>query len=298
MRPQLLLMTYAAYGGTDPTQLIDLGAVLELHHQFLLVHDDLVDHDTIRYNGPNVVGYYQAELSADNQAVADAMGLLAGDLLFSFAHKLLLESESYSNTQKAKLLTLMNDINVDEVYGQQLDSYNIDPSPDAFSTERLTLIHTLKSARYTTQLPMQCAAITRNLRSSERKKIDDFAVPFGVLFQLVDDYSDYFVSSSVSNKQTKFRDYRQGKVTYPLHIGLAQASKQDVAFLYGNLGDKDLSNESMTRIVSILETSGAKDASRTYIDAYFEKAYSTLDKLRITPESKAQFATLIDSFRV
>lgn len=295
-RPQLLRMTYEAYGGKDPGRLIDLGAALELHHQFLLVHDDIIDHDIVRYNGPNIVGYYLEELSGAQRDVAEAMGLLAGDLLFSFAHKIIIESESYTDAMKIALLDLINTINIDEAYGQQLDSYNVDPTTGAFSLERLTLIHTLKTARYSTQLPMQCAAILMRLDQAERKKIDAFALPFGVLFQLVDDFSDYFENKSAFNNRTKYRDYRQGKITHPLYVALTQSTSEDTAFLREHLGDKELSETSMHRVVSILEQSGARETCREYIETYFKQAHEALDALNVSPNAKQQFNNLLAGY--
>jgi geranylgeranyl diphosphate synthase type II len=297
-RPQLLLMAYEAYGGKDSKRLVDLGAALEMHHQFLLAHDDIIDHDTIRYNGPNVIGYYLEEASCTKREVAEGMGLLAGDLLFSFAQKIITESESYTDTEKVALLRLLNIINIDEAYGQQLDSYNIDPSPDAFSLDRLILTHTLKSARYSTQLPMQSAAVLLGLNEAEREKIDSFAVPFGIMFQLADDYSDYFTNTSAFNNRPKHRDYRQGKVTHPFYIGLTESDNKDVAFLQDHIGDKELSDELMDRVVSILEQSGARDICKTHIEMYAANTHDAIEKLQINTTSKQQFQKLLTEYTV
>lgn len=292
-RPELLYMTYIAYEGKNPASLIDLGLALEFHHQFLLIHDDIIDRDIVRYDGPNIVGYY---LKNNEPDISEAMGLLAGDLLFSFSNQAIINSR-YIEKQKIKLLKLLNKASIDVVYGQQLDTFNLDPASVSF-TEKLLLIHSLKSSSYSTQLPMECAATLLNLTASERKKVMAFARPFGVLFQLVDDYSDYFTNDSVFNNRPKYRDFRQGKITYPLYTALNLANKKQVGYINQNLGNKDLPIEEINNVVSILEGCGAKKASSDYLDQFFIQAFDAMEKLSISPKQKQQFTRLVEKYRV
>ncbi len=296
-RPQLLYMTYVAYEGKDFASLVNVGLALEFHHQFLLIHDDLIDNDTVRYDGPNIVGYYSNDNLPGNQ-VAQAMGLLAGDLLSSFSSQMIITDKSLTEKQKVALLRVINETNVGAAYGQQLDAYNIDPSPTVFSTDKLLLIHALKSALYSTHLPMRCAAILLDLDSTERQKIDNFAKPFGVLFQLVDDYSDYFTNSSIFDNRPKYRDFRQGKVTYPLYAALQQASPKEAAFIKQNLGSKNLSDEMLAQVVAIFQNCGAQAASRAYLEPYFTQTAETLHKLGISAMQERLFSQLIEKYRV
>jgi geranylgeranyl pyrophosphate synthase len=291
-RPELLFMTYQAYGGKDIEQLIDLGLALEFHHQFLLIHDDIIDNDTVRYNGPNIVGYYERE----GQNIPQAMGLLAGDILFSFACQAIIKQKGFTYKIKLALLEMLNDTNVGVQYGQQLDVFNIEPL--SFTEQKLILTHSLKSALYSAQLPMQCAAVLQNLTGNERNKIDDFAKPFGILFQLVDDYSDYFNNYSAFNNRPKYRDFRQGKITYPLHSALNMATVKEVEFLKQSLGSKNLSDVTMSKVVNTIKNCGAQETSREYLEQYFAQVYDALDRLNINPEAKKQFIALIDKYKV
>lgn len=300
-RPLLLYLTYDAYGGNDRDKLVDLGAALELHHQFLLVHDDIIDNDDVRYGGPNIVGYYNQDRLSREHNISQAMGILAGDLLFSFSNQIIVEAAQLSDTQKMELLQLLARTNAHVAYGQQLDAYNVytgSDSLDFFTEAKQRAIHVLKTASYTSRLPMQCAAILLDLSQSERKKIDNFALPFGILFQLVDDYSDYFDNSSAFNNRPKYRDFRQGKMTYPLHAALALATDAEIAFLMQNFGKKELSAVSIQEVVAILEKCGARDESSHRLEKYFTQARNALDRLLITVSSKKEFVSIIDRYRV
>ncbi len=297
-RPGLFYLTYRAYGGKYATGLLDIGLALELHHQYLLVHDDLMDNDTVRYDGPNIVGYYLHDEVPAGQGIPESMGLLAGDLLCSYASQSIVASKHLSATEKISLLDAFNNANEGVAYGQQLDIYNVAANLPSFTEDRLLLIHSLKTALYSTKLPMRCAAILLHLDTTEREKIDEFAKQFGLLFQFVDDYSDYFENQSAFNDRPKYRDYRQGKITYPLYVALTLASRKEIEALRSGLGDKGLSDESLRGIVDILVKCGAQEASRTLAESYASRTLAALEKLSVTADFKQQYSHLLERYRI
>ena len=293
-RPELLFLTYRAYGGKNPESIIDLGVALEIYHQFLLVHDDIMDGDVVRYGGPNVVGMYQSEGVTD---VAESMGILAGDLLFTYANRLILESASLSGDIKMELLQSLHAVNADELFGQQLDILNTVEHIDDFSEELITRIHELKTARYTTQLPMIAAAIVLGLSHEERQKLETFGRQFGIAYQLADDYADYFENPSSFSAQ-KYRDYRSGKVTYPIYLGLARATPADRELLRQDFGNKHCSDAVITDVLSVLDACGAREHSRQRALEYLDEALVSLETLHASDEAKMALRHLLEKIRV
>jgi geranylgeranyl diphosphate synthase type I len=291
-RPELCYLTYAAYGGATPEDLVDLGVALELYHQFLLVHDDIMDNDTVRYGRPNIVGMYEGEGSE----VAQSMGILAGDLLFTHANQLLLGS-NLPDVAKLRLLEQIHQVNADEMFGQQLDIFNLLENVQGFSADKLTLIHELKTARYTTQLPMIAAAIVLGLPDDERVKIVEFGRQFGIAYQLADDYSDYFSNDSAFSAQ-KHRDFRSGKMTHPIFLGLSKGTETHNELLRLGFGRKDARNEDVEAAVQLLDSCGAKAASHELAVTYHDAAKQALGSLSVDAEGRAQLESLLDKFRV
>ncbi|MBC7814379.1 MAG: polyprenyl synthetase family protein, partial [Burkholderiales bacterium] len=54
VRPRMLLLTYAAVGGTDLELPIPVAAAVELVHTASVVHDDINDHGVVRRGRPSV----------------------------------------------------------------------------------------------------------------------------------------------------------------------------------------------------------------------------------------------------
>jgi octaprenyl-diphosphate synthase len=80
MRPRLVMLAYAAVGGSDPSQAVPVAAAMELLHTASLVHDDINDHSDLRRGRATV-----------NARWGNSAALLAGDFLFSKVMKLACE---------------------------------------------------------------------------------------------------------------------------------------------------------------------------------------------------------------
>ncbi len=79
LRPSLLMLSSGAVSGNDhrfDEGLYRLGLILELLHSASLVHDDIVDGDTMRRGEKTI-----------NQVFGNKIAVLAGDTLFSYAFR-------------------------------------------------------------------------------------------------------------------------------------------------------------------------------------------------------------------
>lgn len=297
-RPRLLFLAYQAYGGQRAEELVDVGLALELQHQFLLVHDDIMDNDTVRYDGPNMLGYYRQDFPEKESDIADSMALMAGNVLYTYACQAILRHPTLSDAHKVALLTLLQETNLGVHAGQQLDIVNVLALAPEITKEKLLVTDYLKTSLYSVRLPMQAGAELAGAPNAERGKIDIFARNFGILYQLVDDYSDYFQNASSFDNHPKYRDFKQGKITYPLLAAFEHAGAEDAAFLRAEAGNKRLSDDEMQKITAILERSGAKAAAAEQIEQYHELALRALESLGISPADRRPFKHMLDSFRI
>src|ERR1700722_11836711 len=160
-RPTLMVLTYQSYGGKQSNRLIPLAGALELFHQALLIHDDLIDNDLTRHGGPNIAGFYKQDKKYKSTSIPVSMELLAGDLLFSLVNTLVIQDKFLNSQQKLAVLTLFSSTTKIATYGQQLDLLA--------GTEYIkqTKLAELKTAEYSTKLPMRLAAVILDLSLSE-----------------------------------------------------------------------------------------------------------------------------------
>ena len=295
-RPKLFILTLKAYANNANNKYLNLALAIEIYHQFLLIHDDIIDKDFIRYGGPNIAGHYLPEFNEVNNSIPNSMALLAGDLMFSYVYEIIANDKNLSSQQKIDITKLFSIVNESVIYGQQMDTLNVTSLNSQVGIKQLIEIHTLKTAIYSIMMPMKLAGIIQDLNNDELKKIEVFSHNFGVFYQLADDHSDYFANSSVFNNRDKYRDYKEGRITSPIIYGINNSKIGDNKFIQNNLGDKNLSDKKMKKLLSILKNCGAEQKSKELAQSYYEKAISNLDELSINNKSKSEFTELMSSF--
>ena len=62
---------------------------------------------------------------------------------------------------------------------------------------------------------------------------------FGILYQIRDDYLDYFGDEDVIGKET-FQDIREGKITLPLIILLSEVSQDELSLVNSMIGSNEI----------------------------------------------------------
>lgn len=294
MRPYLTYLSYAGYGGSDREAILDVAASQELYHNFLLIHDDIIDRDTVRYGGPNISGRYReflkSRLSPETAAhYSDGVALLAGDINSGLALEMILDS-SFDDVLKVRAARRMARM-IFEIAGGELADVLVMFDPDEDVTEeRLLSIMRSKTASYSFSTPLQLGAILAGAGQDELDRIEELAAPLGIAFQITDDLLGMFGDEAVTGKPST-SDLKEGKRTLLIHYGLQLASPQERQTISHNLGNKDLGGDGHQKVAEILETCGAH--ARAQAEA---AKYATLagDKLNCLNMSKKVQAVLID----
>lgn len=119
MRPYLAVV---GYGKLD-TAIVPVAAAQELLHVAMLVHDDIIDQDTMRHSQATINGAYETDYVSvlpGSQAThyANSAALLAGDVLLSEAYRLV-QSAPFSSSVIRQLSERLSQ-SVFEVIGGEL----------------------------------------------------------------------------------------------------------------------------------------------------------------------------------
>lgn len=215
-RGRLVVELHDALGGRRRAAAAQVGAAVELLHVGFLVHDDLIDHDTMRRGEPNLAARMAAlarAAGADErgaQELAEGAAVLAGDLAMSLAHRLVATVDVPAGVH-ARLQQLLWETVFVSVAGELADV------SAGLGLEDVTLADALriaaeKTALYSFQAPMRAGAILAEAPAGLRDEIDAAGLALGKAFQLVDDLLGVFAPESVTGKSA-LSDLREGKAT-------------------------------------------------------------------------------------
>lgn len=214
LRPVMAWRSCEAAGGNGPESL-PAAAAVELVHAFSLVHDDLpaMDDDDLRRGRPTL-----------HKHTSEAMAILAGDGMLTFAFGLLVDRVSDSRTA-ARLCSELARGATGMIAGQVYDTLGgIDGGLS--DEQRLALIHSNKTGSL---IKASCRMGALCARASDRTLglIDAYADAVGLMFQIVDDILDVTQPAEHVGKRTG-KDVGAGKLTYPGVLGLDVAREHVV----------------------------------------------------------------------
>lgn len=209
LRPLLFFTTVDALG-EDPLRYIDVAACIEIIHTYSLIHDDLpcMDDDDFRRGMPTV-----------HRKFDEAMALLAGDTLLTWAFERLADAPALEDAQKVALMKLITHaIGVQGMAGGQgLDL--------AFRgrKEDIPDIHRMKTAELIRASVSAGALVCR--RQDVLPLLERSAMAIGLAFQLADDLLDVVGDPELVGKKLR-KDGDNNSPNAVLHLGMDQVKAQ------------------------------------------------------------------------
>lgn len=175
---------------------LDIGAIGELIHASSLLHDDVIDLSDTRRGLP-----------AFHTENGNKKTILTGDYLLAAAldH---LQSLSCGFTLLGVFTRVIRNLSVGEMLQMDHET-DFDTTEETY--ERIILGKTASLFGAMTE----GAAVLTGVDERRRRQLRDFGLRMGRLFQVRDDYLDYFETRSKLGKEP-FADFQRGLVTHPL----------------------------------------------------------------------------------
>lgn len=293
MRPQLVMQAYAAYGGSDTENILRVAAAWELIHACVLVHDDIIDRDTIRHGHPNIAGKYQSIYgslgSSDTDHYALSAALIGGDLLLMSAYEMI-GSATVTESQRATAYAYINKAIFVVAGGELIDTDSV--LYPINETDPIT-IATHKTASYSLQLPLQCGAALAGASDEELEKLAEIGLHTGIAYQLKDDLLGVYGDSQVTGKSNR-SDILEKKRTFLVVEALKNLDAGQSARLSNFLAPHyTVDDTSAEEIVELLTNSGAKEITELAIDELSDKALGVIKNLAIDENHKQTFSSLV-----
>jgi geranylgeranyl diphosphate synthase type II len=226
-RPALVAAAFEAFGGDAAAvpALADVAAAFELLHTAFVVHDDVIDHDTVRRGVPNVAGEFARrarQRGADAAGAAllgEAAAILAGDLLLHEASRLIALAPLDAETRR-DLFAILDDAVLVSAAGELADVEHAVLPAERDPRELLAAAHD-KTAVYSFSAPLAAGALLAGAQPSAIAALRAAGSRLGLGFQLVDDLIGAFGTRDQAGR-AEGADLREAKVT-PL-VALARES--------------------------------------------------------------------------
>jgi len=296
-RPYMLLLAYDAYSQTGDTESIYPAVVAqEIVHAAMLMHDDIIDRDTIRYGVNNIAGQYDASYASyisdhsERGHFALSTALLAGDMLLSDSHTLI-----HTIKKPAELKEKADEIlsrGIFEVIGGELLDTEATILPTGSISPRQ--IARYKTASYSFISPLTMGATLANAAEGEIKLLTELGESLGIAYQLRDDILGVFGDSEQTGKSTS-SDITEGKRTVLIEQFDDVASEEQSTRFYSLFHRDNLQEFELLEAKELLVESGALNRVEQEISHLQRKALESIKNLSLTEDARQSFSDLVTS---
>ena len=262
-RPTLLLLANQA-SGSDDARAVTLAAVVELIHLATLVHDDSVDHSTLRRGLPTI-----------NALFSHQIAVIMGDYLYSRA---IIELVALDDLEPLRVFArVTNEMTIGEM--RQLEAHD----KLAYGEAQYDQLIRAKTASL---LSGACEVGALRAAPAQREALARFGMRLGMAFQIADDLLDYTEAEVVTGKPSGL-DLREHKVTLPLIAALDAMSAADRR-LVGELMAAPMPEDGLVaEVIRLVGARGGLDYARRRALELAQQAEAELD---ILPPSAARDA--------
>lgn len=174
LRPQLAILGAQVFGANKKV-VMPAAQALEVFHNFTLLHDDVMDHASVRRGRPTVHMRWN-----ENTAI------LSGDQMLIEAYKCL---ERLPKDKLPKVLQLFNKMATEVCEGQQYD-VDFEHQSDVTLEDYLRMIRLKTAVLLATALHI--GAYLARANKKQQQALYDYGIHIGLAFQIQDDLLDCF----------------------------------------------------------------------------------------------------------
>lgn len=254
LRPILTLLAGKFYE-YDLTSILPMAAAVELMHTATLVHDDAIDHSSVRRGKPTV-----------NTLWGEEIAILLGDYLFAKAGEFATDT---GNLHVVRLFTQALQIISSGEINQSYNAFNLAQTRQQY-IERIAG----KTASLFT-LSTESGAILSHAPQRSVKALIAYGYNLGIAFQIVDDILDFIGTEEEMGKPIG-SDLAQGTLTLPAMLLLERYPEDNpVKRLFENRDERD----NVRQAIELVRNSPIVEECYRVASEYASRACNNLEGL-------------------
>ena len=271
LRPLLVVLAARACAGSGDAG-VRAAAFIELIHTATLLHDDVVDHSTLRR------GRDTANKLFGNQAT-----VLVGDFVYSRAFQMM------AAVQSQPVIKIMADATNVIAEGEVLQLMN---ARDPQTTEQRYLEVVYRKTAQLFQAGAEVAAVVSQADPKVQQALAAYGRHLGTAYQLIDDVLDYQSDPATRGKNLG-DDLAEGKPTLPLIHALRHAEAPVAAMIREAI--RSGGRGQLEAVMAAIESTGGLQYTARLAQTEADQACAVLTALPDTPyrtglETLARFA--------
>lgn len=275
-RPLLFIAGYLGFAKKAAKGLYRSALSLELLHDFMLVHDDIIDKSATRRGKPalHVLLNRYLKKYGRRKFSGEDLSIVLGDVLYAMSLRAFLDIQADPQDKEralkkfisAALYTGSGEF-IELLYGLK--------DIDKIKKEEIYKIYDLKTAHYTFASPLAIGATLAGAAKRETDKLSRYGLYLGRAFQIKDDILGIFSSQRQTGK-SDLADLKEAKKTILIWQAYHASGSQDKRIIKNTLAKQKAGKSDLLKIRRIIKKSGALDYAADEIKRFMQKACAIL----------------------
>ncbi|MFA4854368.1 MAG: polyprenyl synthetase family protein [Candidatus Omnitrophota bacterium] len=281
IRPVLFCIGYLGFSPKTPPGLFRSAISLELLHDFMLVHDDIIDKSDTRRGRPSMHALLNRYLRLNKKAkfTGEDLTIVAGDVMYSMALDAFLSVKEVARRKEEALKKLISAA----LYtgsGEFIELLLGIKPVEKVTKEDIYKIYDYKTANYTFASPLAIGATLAGAKASQIERIFQYGLLLGRAFQIKDDIIGTFGKEKNTGK-SNLTDIKEAKRTLLIWHAFNHAGKKDQLIIKRIMEGKLARKPELIKIRRIIVNTGALFYAKNQIKYLLSRASGEASGLRM-----------------
>jgi geranylgeranyl diphosphate synthase, type I len=286
VRPILFCIGYLGFTKKPAPGFYRSALALELLHDFMLIHDDIIDKSDTRRGAPSMHASLNAYLWKYKKAKFSGkdLAIVSGDVLYAMALDAFLavkENPQRKETALKKLILAALYTGSGEFIELLLGIKPI----EKVTREDIYKIYDYKTANYTFASPLAMGAILAGAKNNQIDKLFSYGLLLGRAFQIKDDIIGTFGEKNETGK-SNLTDIKEAKRTLLIWYAFGHADRKDKLIIKAIMEGKITRNAELIKMRKIITETGALAYAQNQIKYLYSKAVNQINHLPMNKEYK------------
>lgn len=290
IRPLLMALSYQGYTKRKKFSrscFYTACGCLELLHNFMLIHDDIIDNANLRRGKPTLHKILAKTVhSRPHQKLGNDLAIVAGDIVYALAIDAFLSVDE-NPLRKEKALRYFIQTAALTAMGEFIDILHGFKPLDTILEKDVFLNYSLKTARYTFECPLMIGAILANAPAKDIPQLSRLGLLVGQAFQIQDDIIGLFSTTQKIGKSILSDLAEDKKTILTCHAYRVLKGKQRRHFL-SIIRKPTKTHDDLKAMRAILVNNGSLAYSLSKMENILHESTGLLENLSIKPSFQKQ----------
>lgn len=286
IRPILFCIGYLSFSKKPSFGLYRSAISLELLHDFLLVHDDIIDKSATRRGKPSMHEQFKKYLAGNKEAKfsGEDLAIISGDIIYALSLNAFLAIKENKQRKEEALKKLISATLRTEC-GEFIELLLGTKPIEKVTREDIYKIYDYKTADYTFASPLAIGATLAGAKNSQVNRLYSYGMLLGRAFQIKDDIIGTFGEEKETGKPN-LSDIKEAKRTLLLWHAFNHTNPKNKLSIKKILKAKSVKLPELNIIRKLMLDAGALNYAKNQIKYLRLEAIKRIAGLKINPKCK------------